>query len=80
MILFAKQKWRHSYREHLCGYQEGIGIDIYTLVMLCMKYVTNETILYTQTLYPMPCSDLNGKETQKREATWTQRVDSPAMQ
>ena len=54
MNLFAKQKYRHRYREQTYGYQGGEGadgmnweirIDIYTL--LCIKQITNENLLYS---------------------------------
>ena len=40
-----------------------VGIDIYTL--LCIKYITDESILYS-TGNSVLCSDLNGKEIHKR--------------
>ena len=71
MDLFAKQKYRHSCRVQAYEYQGGkrggmnceIGVDIYTL--LCMKYVSNENLLYS-TGNSKFCSDLSGKEIQKR--------------
>ena len=56
------------------GYQEGkradgrnweTGIDIYMLLILCIKYITNENMLYSRELYSVLCGDLNGKEIQK---------------
>ena len=56
MILFAKQKQRHRHREQTYGYQGvrrwggddwEIGIDMYTLLMLCIKQITNESLLYS---------------------------------
>ena len=49
--LLAKQKETHRRREQTHGYQEGgmnweIGIDIHTLLILCLKQVTNENLLY----------------------------------
>ena len=54
------------------GYQgrgegEGLdwetGIDIYTLLILCINLITNENLLYNSgQLYSMLCGDLNGKE------------------
>lgn len=39
------------------------GIDIYTLLILCIKYITNENILYSRgNSYLMLCGDLNEKE------------------
>ena len=45
VILFAKQKWRHSCRGQLYGHQGGVGMDIYTLLMLGVKKVTNESLV-----------------------------------
>jgi len=36
-----------------------IGTDIYTVLILCINYVTNENLLY---IYSVLCIDLNGKE------------------
>ena len=54
MILFAKQKQTHRCREQTYGHQEGkgglnweIGIDAYTSLILCIKQVTNENLLYS---------------------------------
>ena len=53
MILFAKQKFRHRCREQTYGHQGGgrrggmnweIGINIYTLLILHIKYITNEKL------------------------------------
>ena len=39
------------------------GIDIYTLLILCINLITNENLLYNSgQLYSMLCGDLNGKE------------------
>ena len=40
------------------------GIDTYTLLILCIKQITNENLPYS-TGYSMLCGDLNGKEIQK---------------
>ena len=45
-----------------------IGTDTYTL--LCIKYITNENLLDSRELSSMFCSDLNGKEIQKRRAIY----------
>ena len=37
-----------------------IGIDIYTLLILCVRWITNENLL--RRLYTVFCGDLNGKE------------------
>ena len=57
------------------GHQEGkeggglnweTGIDMYALLMLCMKQVTNENLLHsTGSSTQCLCGDLNGKEIQK---------------
>ena len=56
MNLFAKQKQRHRYRKQMYGHQSGeeghrmyweIGIDIYTLLILCIKLITNGNLLYS---------------------------------
>lgn len=39
-----------------------IDILIYTLLIICVKQITNENLLH----YSMLCSDRDGKETQKR--------------
>ena len=77
MILFAKQKQRHDI-ENKCMDTKGervgggmnweIGIDIYTLLILCIKQITNENIQYIAqgTQYLRFCGDLNGKEIQVR--------------
>ena len=53
------------------GYQVGeggsgnnweIGMDIYTLLILFIKYITNENLLYSTGNYSVLWSDLNGKE------------------
>ena len=61
MNWFAGQKLRHRCREQMYGHQAGnvagggggggmmnweIGIDIYTLI--CIKWITNEILLYTK--------------------------------
>ena len=55
------------------GYQVGeggsgknweIGMDIYTLLILPIKYITNENLLNSTGNYSVLCSDLNGKEIQ----------------
>ena len=48
------------------GLNWEIGIGIYTLLILCIKHVTNENLRMARELYSMLCSDLNGKEIQKR--------------
>ena len=74
MISFAKQKQRHRHREQMYGYQGGKGvggrnweieIDIYTLLILCIKQITNEPTVQHRELYSVLCGDLNGKEIQK---------------
>jgi len=55
------------------GYQVGeggsgknweIGMDIYTLLILPIKYITNENLLNSTGNYSVLWSDLNGKEIQ----------------
>ena len=56
MILFAKQKQRHRCREQMYGSQGGrrggrnweIGSDTYTLLILCIKQITNENVPYSR--------------------------------
>ena len=43
-----------------------IGISTYTLLILYIKYSTNENILCSTGNYSMPCGVLNKKEIQKR--------------
>ena len=46
------------------GMNWEIGIDIHALLMLFLKYRSNENLLYSTGLYSMLCGDLNGKEIQ----------------
>ena len=46
-----------------------IGIDTYTPLILHIKQITNEKLLYSRGLYSMLCGDLSGKEIQKRGDT-----------
>ena len=64
MILLAKQKQRHRCREQMHGHQGEnwgyvmnweIGVDICTLLILCIKYITNENLLYSSG-YSTQCS------------------------
>ena len=49
MTLFAKQKYRHRCTEQTCeprgegrdGMDWEIEVDLYTLLILCIKYITN---------------------------------------
>ena len=68
-----QSKNRHRRREQMYGYQVGeggsgknweIGMDTYTLLILFMKYITNENLLYSTGDYSVLWSDLNGKEIQ----------------
>ena len=44
-----------------------IGVDIYTLLILCVKYLTNGNLLYrSENSYSGLCGDLYRKEIQKR--------------
>ena len=43
-----------------------IGVDIDTLLILCIQQVTNEKLLYSTGNYSMLHSDLSGKEIQKK--------------
>ena len=43
-----------------------IGTGIYTLLILCLKHVTNENLL-PSTGNSVLCGDLNGKEIQKKK-------------
>ena len=83
MVLFAKQKQRHRHKEQMYRYQgEGqggknweTGLDIYTLLILYRKQITNENLLYRE-LYSVLCGDLNGKKIHKREDTCICKADS----
>ena len=53
------------------------GVD--THILLCIKQVTNENLvksLLLRELYSVLCSNLNGKEIQKRGDTCMHRADS----
>ena len=53
-----------------------IGLDVYTLVILCVKQITNENLQYS-TGNPAQCSgDKNEKEVQTRGDTCIHRADS----
>ena len=41
-----------------------------------IKWITDENQLYSTGDYSVVCGDLNGKEIQKREDTWTDITDS----
>lgn len=43
------------------------GIHIYALLILCIKYITGENLLYSPGHYPGLFSDLNGKEIQNEK-------------
>ena len=44
-----------------------VDIDIYTLLLLCIKQITDENLLYsTGNSYQCYVGDLNGQEIQKR--------------
>ena len=43
-----------------------LAIDMYTLLILYIKYATNENVLRSTGNYSMPCGVLNKKEIQKR--------------
>ena len=55
MNLYSKQKHRHRCREQINRYQmeKGGGMnwkivnDTYTILILCVKQVTNENLLYS---------------------------------
>ena len=56
MNLFERQKQRHRCREKMYGYQGGkgwggrnweIGVDTYTVLILCIKQTTEGNILYS---------------------------------
>ena len=51
---YLQSRNRHRYREQTCGYKGGkemggmnreIGTDVYTLLTLCIKQITNENLL-----------------------------------
>ena len=52
MSLFSKQNQRHRPREQMYdkrggGQNQEIGTDIYTLLILYIKWITNEKLLYS---------------------------------
>ena len=56
MILFARKKYRRRHRKQIrrCqgrkgggGVKWGTGIDTYTVLILCIKEITNENLLYS---------------------------------
>ena len=63
-------------RESKSGMNWEIGTDIYTLLILCVKYITNENLLYIA--QETQCSNFlsNGKEIQKRGGVCTHMADS----
>ena len=72
MILLAREKQTHRYKKQICGYQGGrrgknweMGVDTYTLLILCITEITNENLLYSTANYLMHCGHLKGKEVQK---------------
>ena len=65
-------------KEKMGGMTWEIGIDIYTLLMLCIKQITNENLLYG--LYSVLCSDLNRKEIQKKSNICICIADFPVAQ
>ena len=42
------------------------GIDIYALLVLCIKQITNENLFYSTANCAQCCVDLNGNKIQKR--------------
>ena len=48
-----------------------IGTDIQILLILYIKYITNENLLYSKEIFSVLCGDLNGKENKKRENIYT---------
>ena len=60
--LFAKQKNRDTETKHICTKRgrrarmnQETGIEKYTLLTLCIKYMTNENLLYNSA-NSTPCS------------------------
>ena len=53
-----------------------IGIDIYTLSILCIKQITNKNLLYSTGNYSVLCGDLNEKEIQERGDICIRMADS----
>ena len=53
-------------RERGSGRNWEIVIDIYTVLILCMKQISNENQLHGSGNQPMLCGNLNGKAIQKR--------------
>ena len=51
------------------------GTDMYTLLTLCIKQITNEDLLFSSI-----CSDLNGKEIQERGHICEHIADSLCVQ
>ena len=58
-----------------------IGFDIYALLIICIRWITNETLLYSSG-NSTQCSvgDLNGKEIQKIGDICMRTADSFAVQ
>lgn len=48
------------------GVGGGLRIDTYTLMILCIKHITSEKLLYSRELYSMLSSDLNEQKSKKR--------------
>ena len=60
----AREWNQNKTNETILNYKDLLGTDIYTL--LCVKYITNENLLYHREVHAMLCGDRNGKEILKR--------------
>ena len=53
------------------------GVDINTLLIPCIRWITDENLLYSTELHYLFCGDLNGKEILKKTGymyTWAYPV------
>ena len=72
MILLARQTYTHRYKKQIYGYQGGrrgrnweVGVDTYTLLILCIKERTIENLLYSAANYLMHCGHPNGRKSRR---------------
>ena len=87
VIICAKQNQRRKCRELMCAHQArgqeggmnwGIGTDVCTLLILCIKQITNENLIYSSgnSIYSVLFGDPNGKEIQNKRDIYICIADS----
>ena len=85
IVLFAKQKERHRHREQANGRQGGqrggmdckTEIDIYTPLILCIKEMPNESLLYCGDLSSELRGDLLGNSKRRGQVCMSNRSTLP---